>query len=1075
MHPFPQAMPHPAMAPAKVHERRSPVSTTPAIPATSYRHSALCTGLGSLVALIAAIGLVVALAPRSAGASQGDEFVIAGWGGLDPLTQGFGSGIYAPESDTTQAGLTYRSAASCYLNLLIGGIGRNDFMSSDPHFDLTTAANLGLRLILGSSHRPFDTSSFSQSERDAILGYHVGGDECLFDDFTVCDATLVRDSPDNWPAYRLDPPGAILYANEIHTCHYTRWRALRPANQWPDVSSSTFYIWSDYASSLWYQGHFALFDRYEEAASPGTYWTMGFVDGEAWGGSGYLDPQEASLRAMAFIPVAYGAKGVVWTAWSKAFESSRWNGGPELPGWELHRSVTQAGTIANTPYFWLQRLNHYLRDVVGPVVMRCDRVHTLHKRASLSSDPEPWIPADSRNLAGPDKLFFKSPDDIPEKIMVEVLHPKVAAPGDPEGTYYLLVVNTLLEPNSGTLQVRGTGSYDVGAAPREAGYTGGAQFAPLTTTFALEGGETLTRFDVALEGGEGRVYKLVPSGTPSDLATLVYPVGGEAWTAGQSVTLQWQGVSSNVRVRLRVDAPRPEAPSGSYLDLTPSPISGTSLQVSVPQVSTGRGRIEVIGDAPSGAPIDLLQTTPLRIASGLDRTVTSTWTVNGNAGRHSSMAVKDASHVGLLYLGSGALQAKLWSDAGASDAVVNDFTSFTHRQFGVAPSLAFGPDGVAHAAYVTLFTGSATDSVMQPSTTQYVRYARKDPAGWSFKTVAEVGAMYGDCSIALDASGLPWIAYNRGNVGGYRLGVKHLEADGSWSDYGPYGAFPAHDAHIVVDGTGTPWLSLVDHNRRMLIAMFDSTERRFYGQWAALGVVGPTALSVGPDGVPEIAYTTAGTTAGFHRLFFKRMVLTEETWTYDFVPEQIDNSPVAVTGLSMALDGQKSCVAYTANGVLREAVRNAPQAWSVSDVDRSHDAQGPVGYGVTSSGDRWYSFWDGTAQNLRIDRHHPDNGSGGGGDIDPPPMLPAISLHNANPLSIHGTLLFSLRFARPALLSLDLFDVSGRRVASRTPERMAAGERSVQWRPGRVVPGMYFVRAGIDGRTLLNHRIVLLP
>ena len=54
--------------------------------------------------------------------------------------------------------------------------------------------------------------------------------------------------------------------------------------------------------------------------------------------------------------------------------------------------------------------------------------------------------------------------------------------------------------------------------------------------------------------------------------------------------------------------------------------------------------------------------------------------------------------------------------------------------------------------------------------------------------------------------------------------------------------------------------------------------------------------------------------------------------------------------------------------------------------------------------------------------------------------------------------------AQPVALSVDVFDVLGRRVHQMADEQAAAGTQSFAWEPGDMPAGMYFVRITMDER-----------
>lgn len=71
----------------------------------------------------------------------------------------------------------------------------------------------------------------------------------------------------------------------------------------------------------------------------------------------------------------------------------------------------------------------------------------------------------------------------------------------------------------------------------------------------------------------------------------------------------------------------------------------------------------------------------------------------------------------------------------------------------------------------------------------------------------------------------------------------------------------------------------------------------------------------------------------------------------------------------------------------------------------------------------------------------------------------------------------TLRFAldAPAAVRFSLYDVSGRKIAVREAEYFSsAGPRAVRWNPGRVAPGVYFVRLELDSGASAAARCVML-
>ncbi len=68
------------------------------------------------------------------------------------------------------------------------------------------------------------------------------------------------------------------------------------------------------------------------------------------------------------------------------------------------------------------------------------------------------------------------------------------------------------------------------------------------------------------------------------------------------------------------------------------------------------------------------------------------------------------------------------------------------------------------------------------------------------------------------------------------------------------------------------------------------------------------------------------------------------------------------------------------------------------------------------------------------------------------------------PSPARGRVQVEVTLAQPAALSVDVFDVLGRRVHQMADEQAAAGTQSFAWEPGDMPAGMYFVRITMDER-----------
>src|SRR5262249_25611559 len=75
-----------------------------------------------------------------------------------------------------------------------------------------------------------------------------------------------------------------------------------------------------------------------------------------------------------------------------------------------------------------------------------------------------------------------------------------------------------------------------------------------------------------------------------------------------------------------------------------------------------------------------------------------------------------------------------------------------------------------------------------------------------------------------------------------------------------------------------------------------------------------------------------------------------------------------------------------------------------------------------------------------------------------------------NPLHSRTTIEYTVPAA--GRVTLELFDVSGRKVASLVDGERTAGPHRVEWTPPRGKGGLYFYRLKAGGRTLVQQRVV---
>ena len=106
-------------------------------------------------------------------------------------------------------------------------------------------------------------------------------------------------------------------------------------------------------------------------------------------------------------------------------------------------------------------------------------------------------------------------------------------------------------------------------------------------------------------------------------------------------------------------------------------------------------------------------------------------------------------------------------------------------------------------------------------------------------------------------------------------------------------------------------------------------------------------------------------------------------------------------------------------------------------------------------------------------RARPLSGATGVGDVHPA----ALRLYPAHPNPLSGETWLGFDLPGRGPVSLEIFDLSGRRVSSLASGVREAGRYQTSWRPldasgERIAGGLYFARLSVPGRV---ERLVVLP
>lgn len=130
---------------------------------------------------------------------------------------------------------------------------------------------------------------------------------------------------------------------------------------------------------------------------------------------------------------------------------------------------------------------------------------------------------------------------------------------------------------------------------------------------------------------------------------------------------------------------------------------------------------------------------------------------------------------------------------------------------------------------------------------------------------------------------------------------------------------------------------------------------------------------------------------------------------------------------------------------------------------------------VATSGDGVTWTWVGVINQVHVMALATDLAPVGADLLPPPAGALVLSSPRPNPRRGVGPSSFHFTLAGPERVRFAMFDVLGRRVAARKPDRFAqGGSYSVRWDPGVLPPGVYYVRLRTESGRSAGTRWVLI-
>jgi hypothetical protein len=450
----------------------------------------------------------------------------------------------------------------------------------------------------------------------------------------------------------------------------------------------------------------------------------------------------------------------------------------------------------------------------------------------------------------------------------------------------------------------------------------------------------------------------------------------------------------------------------------------------------------------------------------------------GNPGGGTSI-VRDANgdlHVSYINCDNGELRFAERIGGVWSTQVIDSRPGFSHYFF---TSMALDGSGDPHIAYV------------HPSSTggSILRYATRHGGQWSTKTVDSLGTNMAQWpSIAIAPSGQPVVAYEYLAV---TRSIRYAEraANGIWSIQTAFSGSPPVEVSLALDLAGEPQIAF-----GYIFQTEFHVVSRSGGIWTDVKVdsvadgyhtAGHTAGIVDASGDLHVVYQEYNYDAGIR--LFKHATRHLGLWSIEVVDPNVGVlDPYGYyypwNGLSLDVDGTLRAsycagddIFYGGSPYQLRMATLGPSGWVLEDVDTvgSDGYWNSIAVGgghIAVSYERGELFIAPPYQSeLRVAVDASDVGVSTGRA----PERLAVSAY-PNPARTSSTWRVRLALPRDERVSVDVFDLSGRRVWSRPAEWIPAGSRNVALTPGALPSGVYLARvsAGSSGTRTLRLALV---
>lgn len=288
-------------------------------------------------------------------------------------------------NDYRKDSTSYAFARNASLNMLSGPqyyIGSKDFSLMDR--TLKMAEKFGLKLLVIDSRLKILDSSFNKDtalkiidhfkylNSKAFLGYYFGGefDEKQVEQVKKWVRFFKQNNPGKLAYYYLLP----CYGFKTHATYEKYLESYlidKNKNNLCDVVAYDFYPFSKNHQNI--QSYFYNLSIIKQMAGERPFWCYVLTTSTPY----YNTPSEYELNFSIFCPLIYGAKGIIYFTYETI---------PEHYGLKYGEGLINKNSFLTPKYLYIQKINRFLKDVIGPIIMTSENLGVYHTSNQLYNE-----------------------------------------------------------------------------------------------------------------------------------------------------------------------------------------------------------------------------------------------------------------------------------------------------------------------------------------------------------------------------------------------------------------------------------------------------------------------------------------------------------------------------------------------------------------------------------------------------------------------------------------------------------------------------------------------------------------